>query len=234
MTVRVMTYNIKGHGTLLRARHIEGIAEVIREARADIVGVQEVHRGTWKARFHDQAAELERRTGMHGYFGKSYVQGKGEFGNALLTRGEIVSTTLHELPSIGEPRSVIEAVVNIDGAVLNVYVTHLTTWGKLNRSNRREQLECLARHVRTSRYPYLLMGDFNAPPATPEMEAFRKENAAQICGEQLPVTNPMMRERIDYIFADYGWDVRDSRVVEQGPSDHWPITASLFWSRGKG
>jgi len=228
----VMTYNIEGHAELLRADHIAKIAAVINQVKPDIVGLQEVHRNTWQARFHDQAAELERRTGLHGYFGKSYVQGKGEFGNALLTRGDIVSTTLHELPSVGEPRTAIEAVVKIDGALLNVYFTHLTTWGKFNRANRREQLECLARHVRTSRYPYLLMGDFNAPPATPEMQEFRKQNAAQICGELLPNTNPMLRERIDYIFADYGWDVRDARVVELGPSDHWPVTASLLWNRG--
>jgi endonuclease/exonuclease/phosphatase family metal-dependent hydrolase len=228
----VMSYNIAGHDELYDTSHIADIAAVINAVKPDIVGLQEVHRKTWQARFHDQLAELERRTGMRGYFGKSYVQGKGEFGNALLTRGEIVNATLHELPSVGEPRTAIEAVVNIDGAVLNVYVTHLTTWGKLNRENRREQLQCLARHVRTSRYPYLLMGDFNAGPATPEIQEFRKQNAAQICGESLPNTNPMMRERIDYIWADYGWTVADSRVIEQGPSDHWPITAQLFWNRG--
>jgi len=228
----VMSYNIAGHDEIYDSDHIAKIAEAINAVKPDLVGLQEVHRNTWQARFHDQLAELERRTGMRGYFGKSYAQGKGEFGNALLTRGDIVSTTLHELPSVGEPRSAIEAVVKIDGALLNVYVTHLTTWGKFNRSNRREQLECLARHVRTSRYPYLLLGDFNAPPAAPEMEEFRKQNAAQICGESLPNTNPMMRERIDYIFADYGWNVTDARVIEKGPSDHWPITASLLWSRG--
>lgn len=229
----VMSYNIAGHDELFDSNHIAKVAEVINAMKPDIVGLQEVHRNTWQSRFHDQAAELERRTGMHGWFGKSYVQGKGEFGNALLTRGQIVSADLHELPSIGEPRSAIEAVVKIDGATLNVYVTHLTTWGRFNRSNRREQLKCLARHVRTSRYPYLLLGDFNAGPGTPEMQEFRKENAAQICGEALANTNPMMRERIDYIWADYGWHVGDARVVEQGPSDHWPITASLDWSRGR-
>jgi endonuclease/exonuclease/phosphatase family metal-dependent hydrolase len=228
----VLTYNIAGHDELFSSKHIAGIADVINAVKPDIVGLQEVHRNTWQSRFHDQLAELEQRTGMHGFFGKSYVQGKGQFGNALLTRGEIVSADVHELPSVGEPRTAIEAVVKIDGATLNVYVAHLTTWGQLNRSNRREQLKCLARHVRTSRYPYLLLGDFNAGPATPEMQEFRKENAAQICGEALPNTNPMMRERIDYIWADYGWRVGDVRVVEQGPSDHWPIVASLAWSRG--
>jgi endonuclease/exonuclease/phosphatase family metal-dependent hydrolase len=228
----VMTYNIAGHDELYDGDHIAKIAAAINQVKPDIVGLQEVHRGTWQARFRDQLAELERATGMRGVFGNSYAQGNGRFGNALLTRGEIVSTDVHELPSIGEPRTAIEAVVRIDGTTLNVYVTHLTTWGKYNRANRREQLRCLARHVRTSRYPYLLLGDFNAPPETPEMQEFRKENAAQLCGESIGDTNPMMHARIDYIWADYGWDVRSARVIDAGPSDHYPVIAELFWNRG--
>src|SRR6266542_1284970 len=145
----VMTYNIEGHAALLRPNHIAEVAAVINRVKPDIVGLQEVHRNTWQARFHDQAAELVRRTGMHGYFGKSFTNFGGEFGNLLLTRGEIVSAFVHPLPSIGEPRSVVESIVRIDGTTLNVYVTHLTAWGKINRLSRDEQLACVAKHIRT-------------------------------------------------------------------------------------
>jgi len=232
--LRILTYNISGHSQLLHRDHIAKIAAVINQLKPDIVGLQEVHRKTWQSRYVDQAAELERLTGMHGWFGRSYGSGKqGAFGNLLLTRGEIVSAEVHELPSIGEPRTVIESVVKIDGATLNVYVTHLTTWGRFNSKSRAKQLECLAQHIRTSRYPYLLLGDFNAPPQSKEVEAFRHENAAELCGEDIGVSHPLMNERIDYIWADYGWDVRAARVVREGPSDHWPVIAELNWTRSK-
>ena len=126
----VMTYNIEGHAQLLRAAHVREIAAVINRVKPDIVGLEEVHRKTWQSRLTDQAAELQRLTGMNGWFGKSYASFEGgEFGNLLLTRGTIVSATVHPLPSIGEPRSVIESVIRIDGATINVYVTHLTAWG---------------------------------------------------------------------------------------------------------
>ena len=229
----VMTYNIEGHAELIHPDHIARIAAVINQVKPDIVGLQEVHRKTWQSRFHDQAAELMRRTGMHGYFGKSYENFGGEFGNLLLTRGEIVSAFVHPLPSYGEPRTIMESVVQIDGATLNVYVTHLTAWGKFNAKSRNEQLECVAKHIRTSRYPYLVIGDFNAPPTASEVERFRQLNAAQICGVEIGVSHPMMNERIDYVWADYGWDVRAARVLPVGPSDHYPVVTELLWQREK-
>lgn len=229
----VMTYNIAGHDELWHGDHIAKIAAAIRQVGPDIVALQEVHRGTWQSRYRDQLAELRAATGMHGVFGKSYEQGNGQFGNAILTRGDILSAKIHELPSVGEPRTLLETVLRIDGATLNFYCTHLTTWDRLNAKNRDEQLHCLARHVRTSRYPYLLAGDFNAAPDAPEIVTFDKENAAQSCGRVLPDTNPMLHKRIDYIWADYGWEVRGTHVPEIGPSDHWPVVAELLWSRTK-
>jgi endonuclease/exonuclease/phosphatase family metal-dependent hydrolase len=230
----VMSYNIEGHAELYRSDHIQQIAEVIRKYQPDIVGLQEVHRGTWQSRFRDQVGELEAITGMHAFFGRSYENFGGQFGNVLLTRGTIVSALVHELPSVGEPRTLIESVIDIDGTRLNVYVTHLTTWGKFNRSNRREQLECVAKHVASSRYPYILTGDFNAPPEAPEVASFIAARPAMLCGREIGVTHHLMNERIDYVFADWGWDVRSARVFSIGPSDHWPITAELMWRRPAG
>jgi len=228
----VMSYNIAGHDELYDADHIQQIAAAINQVKPDIVGLQEVHRKTWQARFHDQLRELERLTGMHGYFGTSYKQWGGAFGDAVLTRGEFLSNEVHELPSVGEPRIVIESVIRLDQTTISFYTTHLTTWGQLNRANRRQQLECLARHVRTSRWPYILVGDFNAPPDTPEIQEFRRMNAAQLAGESIGPTHEMTGKRIDYIFADYGWEVRGARALTIGSSDHWPITAELLWNRG--
>ena len=226
-----MTYNMSGHNQLYDGNHNNKIATIINQVKPDIVGLQEVHRKTWQARFHDQVLELQRLTHLNAYFGATFGEVGGGFGNAILTRGTFVYSEVHQLPAVGEPRSVIESLVRIDNTLINVYVTHLTTWGKFKRENRDEELVCLAKHVRTSRYPYLLMGDFNAPPESPEIQNFRKINAAQICGETLGPSHPLMNERIDYVWADYGWDVRSSRILAIGPSDHYPVIAELFWNR---
>jgi endonuclease/exonuclease/phosphatase family metal-dependent hydrolase len=171
------------------------------------------------------------RTGLHGYFAPSYVRWGGGFGNAILTRGRIVEARVHPLPCVGEPRALLEATIRLDGATVSFYATHLTTWGRLNSKIRSEQLSCLAREVRTSRYPYILAGDFNTGPDSPEMKAFRRENAAQLATQGIGPTFPRWKEQIDYIFADYGWQVRTARVWPMGTSDHLPVTAELMWER---
>ncbi len=227
----ILTYNIEGHDELYDGAHAAKIAETIRLLKPDIVGLQEVHRGTWQVRFRDQFSEIQRQTGLHGFFAPSYKSLGGEFGNAILTRGEVLSTTIHPLPSVGEPRSVMESVVRIDGALLNVYVTHLTAWGSLKSKDRGEQLECLAKHVRTSRYPFILLGDLNAPPDYAEIARFSKLNTARMVGRDIILTHPLMHRRIDYIFADYGWKIVNARAVPTGSSDHYPVIAQMFWSQ---
>jgi endonuclease/exonuclease/phosphatase family metal-dependent hydrolase len=227
--LRMMTYNIAGHDELLHGDHIREIADAIRRIEPDIVALQEVHRGTWQARFRDQLAELEARTGLNGHFAPSYVQWGGGYGNAILTRGEIVQAEAHSLPCIGEPRTILEATIRIDGATIDVYATHLTSWGRFNTEIREEQLDCLAREVRASRHPYILAGDFNTPPEAPEMEAFRRGNAAQLAAKAIGPTFPLWNEQIDYIFTDPGWKVRAARTWPVEASDHLPVTAELMW-----
>lgn len=229
----VMTYNIEGHDELYRGDHAQQIAAVINAVKPDIVGLQEVHRGTWQVRFRDQFDEIRRATGMHAaFFGPSYKSMGGEFGNALLTRGDILASEIHPLPSFGEPRSVSELVVRIDGALINVYVAHLCAWGGWKSKERGEELECLAKHIASSRYPFLLMGDLNAPPDANEIAEFDKRNAAQMCGREVSITHPLTKRRIDYLYADYGWNEIKTVAVKGGPSDHWPLVSTLYWSRG--
>jgi endonuclease/exonuclease/phosphatase family metal-dependent hydrolase len=229
----VMTFNIAGHDELLDGAHVGKLAAAINEMHPDVVGLQEVHRSTWQSRFHDQLQELARRTGMHGFFGPSYQQYGGAFGNAILTRGELIAAVTHPLPSVGEPRTMIESLIKVDGAPINVYVTHLTTWGSLNAASRKEQLACIAKHVRTSKYPYILLGDFNNIIDSPEIADFIKVNGAQLCGIEVGETfhSILGHRRIDYIFADPGWKWTNPRVIHVGPSDHWPLLVDLYWHR---
>ncbi len=223
----VMSFNIQGHASLLRANHIDEVAKTILKYNPDVVGINEAHRNTWQARFGDHVTQLERLTGMRSAFGRSYLFAGGEFGNALLTRGQIVSSEVYDLPGTGEPRTLLESVVRVNGGTIAFYVAHTTAWASLNESTRDLQMQCINAHVRASRFPFILTGDLNAPPESAEMARFLTQNVVQFVGDPKEPTHRVMEQRLDYILADGGWQVRSARVLDDGPSDHRPVLAEL-------
>lgn len=224
----VMTFNIEGHASLLRSDHIARVAETIRKYHPDVVAINEAHRGTWQARFGDHVEQLRRLTGMNGVFGRSYSFLGGEFGNAVLTRGQIVKADVHKLPGTGEPRSILETVLRVNGGVIEMYVTHTTAWASINETTRDMQLQCINAHLNASAYPFILAGDLNAAPDSEEIARFLNRNTLQFVGDAKTPTHRVMEERLDYILADPGWQVVSSRVLDDGPSDHRPVLAELM------
>lgn len=229
--LKIMSFNIEGHAQLLHAGHIAEIAAVIRRHRPDVVGLQEVHRGTWQSRFRNQTETLARLTGMKVAYGRSFSPVRGEYGNAVLTRGTIVSADVVALPSVGEPRSLFRTTLAIDGALLDFYVTHLASWGRLRSGSRLEQVSCVAEHLRGSTHPFMLVGDFNASLDAPEMRALTANDSVRYAGDPDVPSHPLTDERIDHIFTDSGFAVLRTGVVREGPSDHWPIVAEVRWTR---
>ena len=223
----VMTFNIEGHAAFIRGDHIEEVAKTILKYNPDIVAINEAHRNTWQSRFGDHVEQLRRLTKMNGVFGRSYTFLGGEFGNAVLTRGEILRADVHKLPGTGEPRSLLEAVVRVNGGVVEMYVTHTTAWASINQLTRDKQLQCVNAHLQASAFPFIAAGDLNAPPDSEEIARFLNRNVLQIAGDPKTPTHRVMEQRLDYILADPGWTVRSARVLDDGPSDHRPVIAEL-------
>ncbi|HXT22088.1 MAG TPA: endonuclease/exonuclease/phosphatase family protein, partial [Thermoanaerobaculia bacterium] len=224
---RVLSYNVAGHSALIHGDYLEEIARVIRAQQPDLVALQEVHRGTWQARFRDQPAELARLTGMTVHFGNSFTALGGEFGNAILTRGPVDDVEVVRLPSLGEPRSLLRARVAVAGTELDFMSTHLAAWGGLNRRIRSRQAYCLAERARRAGRRFILCGDFNATPDSHELAELLGGDLMRLSGVASETTHPMLGQRIDYILVGRGWTVDAAAVVRTGPSDHWPITAEL-------
>lgn len=216
----VASYNIQGSGAIWRGNHLDQVAEVLRRANPDIAGLQEVHRFNWQSRFADQTGELAAITGLHSTFGRSFgVLGTG-FGNALLTRGPIASSIAHRLPGAGEPRSLLEARVLVDGGEINAFVTHLAAWGGLNRVTRCDQIACIIEHLRCSPLPFVLIADLNVEPSAPEMQQLLSSGLLSACGGMSQPTYKLTSQRLDYIFVSGQLECGPSSVIRGGPSDH--------------
>ena len=222
-----MTYNIQGQAARLRSDHIERVAQLIAEVQPDVVGLQEVHRGGWQARGVDQASEIGRLTGMQLSFGPALSSSSSVFGNAILTSGTILRSTVHPLPGRGEPRSLLSCALDVRGLRFYACVTHLAAWGPLGARARGEQAAEAARLVRELGGPIILTGDFNAPPGRRELEPLHRGPLMLSCFTGGEVTYARTRQCLDSILVDRSWRVMHAEVPRKGPSDHWPMIADL-------
>ncbi|MGE5592129.1 MAG: alkaline phosphatase [Betaproteobacteria bacterium] len=250
----VMTFNIhSGVGADLNL-DLDRIADLIRNERADIVGLCEVDQGTRRSLQVDQVRYIAEKLGYHYAYGPNFWYDGGAFGNAVLSRYPIVSSVNHPLPNThsNEPRGVLEAQIDVgDGAVLNVFVTHLDVE---YADSRLAQARAVAEISSTTAGPKIVMGDLNAPPTgSPEVATLlRYFNDTQQAYRVLVDSAELVKEGLfsrDYLKGGYTYDAYDparridyiltsfdikiaaepgaARVPHTLASDHLPYVAAI-------
>jgi endonuclease/exonuclease/phosphatase family metal-dependent hydrolase len=167
--VRLATFNIH-HGTVGKHGPVDPrrLGEVCAELDADVLGLQEVDLGTYRAGGADLAGAVAAACEMTHVFGRSRWYPGGAYGNALLVRGDIEQWSVTELPQHPawrfwqEPRTVLQASVRVAGHALSVAVTHLAVAQPVNGPQLDRVLELVAHRPR----PLVVMGDLNRFPST--------------------------------------------------------------------
>ena len=244
--IRVLVYNIHAGRDASGEENLERVATLIAETGADLALLQEVDRGTRRSGGVDQLAELERRTGFHGAFGRTLDYQGGEYGIAVLSRWPIRSDTLLALPvepaqeragGSYEPRGALRVIVDAPGPDVGVVNTHLDASG--DDHYRRQEVEAVRRiaaDLRASLDWTVVGGDFNAEPGTPTIRTMVDDgwrDAWAECGagdgRTFPAHAPV--KRIDYLFVSVGPGCADARVAETTTSDHRPLLVTLTVAR---
>lgn len=232
-TLRVMSYNIH-HGEGIDGKlDLERIARLIRDARADIVGLQEVDRGCARTQKRDLPAELAQLTGLTVRFDKNIAHDGGDYGNAVLTRFPIKRAQNTPLKSFanGEQRGVQQLVLDVHGREVLFLNTHLDARrDPVEREHSATELRALV--AAAGGKPVILVGDFNAVPTAPSVVAVRDFLADawmlldQGHGYTIPVRQPT--RRIDYVFITRATiEPLKMEVLRSEASDHLPIVAEL-------
>jgi endonuclease/exonuclease/phosphatase family metal-dependent hydrolase len=242
--LRVMTYNIRaGNGDIART------AETIRSFAPDIVGLQEVdvHWGE-RSGFEDQAELLGRVLGMQVRFAPIYslagvdsTKARRQYGVALLSRHPIIRwtndtltrlSTIIQNPEPARAPGLLQATIEIDGAVVRVFNTHLDY--RADPRVRKQQVTEMLAYVGSWSTPTLVFGDLNANPDAPELQPLleRLDDTWQDSagpGFTFPAAKPV--KRIDYILASSHFRVRSASVPVTEVSDHRPVVVELVLRR---
>jgi endonuclease/exonuclease/phosphatase family metal-dependent hydrolase len=176
--MRILTYNIHGWRTADGQPNLAGVARVIEESRADVVGLNEVFHPRQVAGADGPALEaLARRVGMHFVFGPCLRWPAQDqlpadaYGNALLSRWPILASAAHHLTPKEEDAQNLLAQKEqrglLEGRLLlptqqsfTVYVLHLD---HTDEEVRLIQLRVARTWLgRDRQRPHVVMGDFNA------------------------------------------------------------------------
>ena len=236
--LRILCYNIHyGQGT---DGHydIPRLAKVINETKPDLVALQEVDVGVKRSGRIHEAQQLAELTGMSVRFGPTQHYEGGLFGNAVLTRLEILDVQIHPLPYTEStpqrttyPRGAIAVTVRApDGMPLRFISTHFQHNLPADRIAEAKAINTLfAAQSDTERA--ILAGDMNATPFSEPIQILRQSwaNASdQPPAPTAPATNPS--SRIDYIFfrPENRFRLDAAKVIgESIASDHRPVFAEL-------
>lgn len=243
--VRVLVYNMHAGKDAGGADNLARVAALAQGA--DLVLLQEVDRGTRRSGKVDQLAELARRTGFHGAFGKTLDYQGGEYGIGVLSRWPIRSDTLIRLRvdppqeragGAYEPRGMLHVGVDAPQGPIEVLNTHLDAAGD-DRYRRQEVATVIAHAARLrAENPFVIVGgDFNAEPGSAVIARMAENgwtDAWAECGGEDGRTYPSdtPTKRIDYLFLSPALRCETVQVIATEASDHRPLRVRLSPARG--
>ena len=259
----VMSFNIRygtandgpNHWTSRR----QMLMDVIRDAGADVIGVQEA----LDAQLREIVAALPQYAVLG--VGRDDGRTRGEYAAILFRRDRLhVSDTgtfwFSDTPEVVASRSWGNTITRIctwarlvdrDGRAFWHYNVHLD---HQSQPSRERSTQLLSERVATRRSrdePVLITGDFNVGESNPAiatlvgprqgaappfLDTFRARHpdervAGTFTGFKLDATGG---DKIDYILVQPGTEVLDAAIVRTSrdgryPSDHFPVTARIRW-----
>ncbi|MFZ4151998.1 endonuclease/exonuclease/phosphatase family protein [Streptomyces pseudogriseolus] len=247
--LRVATYNIHAGAGEDQVFDLDRTADALRGLHADVIGLQEVdvHWGERSA-FVDEARALAGKLRMRVFFAPIYdldpaAEGgeRRRYGVAVLSRHPVLHAENHEItrlstqtpdPVPAPAPGFAEIVIRVKGVRTHVYSTHLDY--RADPSIRAAQVADMLHVLADDRGPGILVGDFNAEPAAPELAPLwhTLHDAAPDAGPTYPAVAP--QKRIDLITVSHGITVTGARTHATAASDHRPVVADLRLPRRGG
>jgi endonuclease/exonuclease/phosphatase family metal-dependent hydrolase len=229
--LRILHWNVHGWQDAAGRSNVQPVAELIRATKPDAVTLVEVDE-PWG--LPSTLGRVARECGYSWAFAPSFEYGDedsgGGFGNALLSRVPVTAVQQWRLYSPpggydgsepSEPRSVILARLGLNGTSSWLGGTHFPRADPAARQLAARRLQQLTARLDE---PWLICGDFNAPPAS----CFGEHARLQVSPDPVQPTYPANQpaEAIDYCLTTAGSTV--SATVLQAPgSDHLPLLITV-------
>lgn len=241
-SINVMTYNIGGFAPTIRLglEQFAQIAQEIKDAEADLVGLQEVRIGTRMRPRFDMVREIDAALNAVGYpmepYFETYISSRSGDGVLLiLSRYPIVSVGYADILPIPNTFKILRATVQCaPHAYLHFFLTHFYIG---DGGYHQYQTDAVLDYVTLFRGPRILVGDFNLN----DLSLYYFQLAAELTDscvaagapECLTVSDdagrvaPLPRtDQIDFVFGTRDVTFQSAYVNATSVSDHWPLVVT--------
>lgn len=221
--MRVVTWNVQiGRPNPDGPPAIGPVVDSLRPLQADVHAIQELDRGRRRSGGVDQPGVLAAGVGGQLAWAPTVRRTRGEYGIAIVVRGDILATDIVPLSGTREARALLVAEVEVGGRRWTVGCTHLSR----NRAFATEQLVRVFDALATRPTPRVLLGDLNLLPG--EVLPWSTPEGYQLVDG--PPTHSTRRarvtRRIDHVLL--GGTTATTATVHRFPtSDHCAVSADL-------
>lgn len=240
MRLKLLSWNI-WCGT-----YLDGVIEFLKNADADIIALQEAvidERGNIaeiiaKELGYEYVHAIDMDIPLRFLLGyKSDEKGNKKFGNAILSKYKIINNKIHLINREGEfRRLIIEADIDINGKLLNVFGVHLKHTHQMPLEVQDLEAEKLIELIPEKNT--IVMGDFNALPKGNVIEKISKVLKNTEKDSDTPTWSvykegctlclvDSVRYKLDYIFTSKDIKSDSFEVYETKSSDHLPVSAII-------
>lgn len=230
--MKIMTFNVQHCAEYTTGEiNFDIMAETIKKCKAEIVGINEIY-GNWADRGNENQPEiLANLTGLNNfYFAKAIdVNGNNAYGNALLSKYEIVNAEIIHIPDpVPDPNKSNYESRCILKAKLENSLTIMAVHFGLNEDEQQNAVKTILENMESEKC--ILMGDLNVEPESEILKPIREKfvDAADVFENPLmsfPSDKPNCK--IDYIFVTPDIEVLKADIPAIVASDHRPHTADI-------
>lgn len=221
-SITVATFNI-AHGRECN-NYYPTLADDIKASGAEIVGIQEIDQMTDRNQQQNTLKVLSQSTGMeYTAFAPALTPYQnGEYGVGILSKYPIESFEYFQLPKLSdaeEQRVILHGKINIDGFILDFFVTH----GQ--QSSITQQLKAANEYIKQCE-TFVFTGDFNTNnyglyKNIENSRAIVNDEAPRMTSESHSFDNIILSNNIEY-------DAKNIRTIDTGHTDHYMLLVDVM------
>lgn len=229
MTLKMLTFNVHGGYSVDGKRDLMKVHGLLEKLDIDIAVLQEMDTRPSKGGTSTDVNELAGAARPYHMMGPTKKDGRGWYGNLIVSRYPIKRALVHSLEKRWEriePRNAVDVTIETPMGGLRILGTHLS----LPAWERRVEVPMLIKLVKQveaeEKYPVFLMGDINEWRKSSRLLRFLDTEMVPVkAGATFPVVAPFLH--LDRVWHDTPHIRAKAKVIRdhgvRNMSDHLPV-----------